>query len=274
MSDAQGRRVRTEAALRREIGLVAGTLVGVNAMIGTGIFKKSAPIARLVGSIEAMMLVWVAGGVIALAGALSLAELAAAMPRTGGLYEYIRRAFGETPAFLLGYTRLVLLIPSAVTFVWFTVMGGTALHSELLGAGGLVEAVNEKGAPVSLFALLAQYPAATLTSTIAMFLVAIFFVSGADAASVVMGMLSSHGTLHPKPGIVVLWGLLAGASACVLLVMGGLAGLQTASIIAAAPFLLVMVGLCVSLWMGLLDDIEAHGRFEQPDVSTVAKQPA
>ncbi len=57
----------------------------------------------------------------------------------------------------------VLLIPSAVTFVWFTIMGGTALHSELMGAGGLVEAVNDKGAPVSLFALLAQYPLATLT---------------------------------------------------------------------------------------------------------------
>ncbi|WP_105405273.1 BCCT family transporter [Neorhizobium sp. T7_12] len=149
----------------------------------------------------------------------------------------------------------VLLIPSAVTFVWFTIMGGTALYSELMGAGGLVEAVNEKGAPVSLFALLAQYPMATFTSTVAMFLVAIFFVSGADAASVVMGMLSSRGTLHPAPGIVVLWGLLAGASACVLLVMGGLAGLQTASILAAAPFLLVMVGLCASLWIGLLDEI-------------------
>lgn len=114
MSDARGRHARTEAALRREIGLFAGTLVGVNAMIGTGIFKKSAPIARLVGSLEATLLVWVAGGVIALAGSLSLGELAAAMPRTGGLYEYIRRAFGETPAFLLGYTRLVLLIPSAL----------------------------------------------------------------------------------------------------------------------------------------------------------------
>lgn len=158
----------------------------------------------------------------------------------------------------------VLLIPSAVTFVWFTIMGGTALYSELMGAGGLVEAVNDKGAPVSLFALLAQYPMATLTSTVAMFLVAIFFVSGADAASVVMGMLSSRGILHPAPGIVVMWGLLAGASACVLLVMGGLAGLQTASILAAAPFLVVMVGLCVSLWMGLLDEIESHGRFENP----------
>ena len=114
VSDPRDRRDRTESALRRDVGLVAGTLVGVNAMIGTGIFKKSAPIARLVGSLEVTMLVWVAGGVIALAGALSLGELAAAMPRTGGLYEYIRRAFGPTPAFMLGFTRLVLLIPSAL----------------------------------------------------------------------------------------------------------------------------------------------------------------
>jgi glycine betaine transporter len=152
----------------------------------------------------------------------------------------------------------VLLIPSAVTFIWFTVMGGSALHSELMGAGGLVEAVNEKGASISLFSLLAQYPATALTSFVAMFLVAIFFVSGADAASVVMGMLSAKGTLHPPANIVVLWGLLAGASASVLLVMGGLQGLQTASIIAAAPFLLVMAGLCVSLWMALMNELEGR----------------
>jgi glycine betaine transporter len=152
----------------------------------------------------------------------------------------------------------VLLIPSGVTFVWFTVMGGAALFSELYGAGGLVEAVNDKGAAISLFSLLAQYPATSLTSFVAIFLVAIFFVSGADAASVVMGMLTSHGNLEPQANIVVLWGVLAGASASVLLVMGGLAGLQTASIIAAAPFLLVMVGLCVSLWKGLLDELETR----------------
>jgi choline-glycine betaine transporter len=57
----------------------------------------------------------------------------------------------------------------------------------------------------------------------------------------------------------VLWGVLAGASASVLLVMGGLEGLQTASIIAAAPFLLVMAGLCVSLWHALMDELEEHG---------------
>lgn len=155
----------------------------------------------------------------------------------------------------------VLLIPSGVTFLWFTIMGGTALHSELTGVGGLVEAVNNEGAAISLFALLEQYPATAFTSFVAIFLVAIFFISGADAASIVMGMLSSRGALEPARGVVVLWGVLAGASACVLLVMGGLEGLQTASIIAAAPFLIVMVGLCISLWVALLDDLE--GRSEQ-----------
>lgn len=157
----------------------------------------------------------------------------------------------------------VILIPSGVTFIWFTIMGGTALHSELFGAGGIVEAVTNEGAAISLFTLLAQYPFAWLTSLIAIFLVAIFFISGADAGAVVMGMLSSRGTLEPKPGIVVLWGVLAGASAAVLLVMGGLQGLQTASIIAAAPFLLVMIGLCISLWRALLGELE-EGRAPRP----------
>lgn len=110
-----------------------------------------------------------------------------------------------------------------------------------------------------LFVLLDQYPMAGVTCFIAMFLVAIFFVSGADAGSVVMGMLSQRGTTEPKASVVVLWGILAGSSAAVLLVMGGLQGLQTASIIAAAPFLFVMAGLCISLWHALMDEVEEHG---------------
>jgi glycine betaine transporter len=153
----------------------------------------------------------------------------------------------------------VLLVPSAVTFVWFTIMGGAALHSELVGLGGIVEAVKEKGSAVSLFVLLDQYPMASVTCALAMFLVAIFFVSGADAGSVVMGMLSERGALTPRAPVVVLWGLLAGASAAILLVMGGLQGLQTASIIAAAPFLVVMAGLCISFWHALMDELEDHG---------------
>jgi amino acid transporter len=103
-----------EGRLLRAIGPLAGVLIVVNATIGTGIFKTPAKVARLAGSLEAYMLVWVAGGVIALCGALTLAELAAALPRTGGIYEYLRRAWGRSVAFLFGWTMLVLLIPSAL----------------------------------------------------------------------------------------------------------------------------------------------------------------
>ncbi len=149
----------------------------------------------------------------------------------------------------------VLLIPSGVTFIWFTIMGGTALHSELFGAGGIVDAVNNQGAAVSLFALLAQYPFAWLTSLVAIFLVAIFFISGADAGSVVMGMLSSRGALEQSPALSF-FGVCCRCVGCCAPRHGGLQGLQTASIIAAAPFLLVMVGLCISLWHSLFDELQ------------------
>lgn len=103
-----------ESSLRREIGVTLGALIVLNATIGTGIFKKPARIAQLTGSLPASLAVWLVGGVIALCGALSLAELAAAMPRTGGLYEVLRRAYGPGVAFFFGWAKLTLLIPSSV----------------------------------------------------------------------------------------------------------------------------------------------------------------
>ncbi len=86
-------------------------------------------------------------------------------------------------------------------------------------------------------------------------LVAVFFVSGADAASVVMGMLSSRGNLSPTRPIVVLWGVFTGAAAAILLIAGGLEALQQPAIIAAAPFMLVMVGLLVGLFKALGQEV-------------------
>ncbi|MCY1276264.1 Glycine betaine transporter OpuD [compost metagenome] len=157
----------------------------------------------------------------------------------------------------------VIFIPSGVTMVWFAIMGGSALYSELAGAGGIAAAVNDQGPAVALFTLLAQYPAAALTSFAASLLVGVFFISGADAGSIVMGMLCARGNLEPPRYLVVLWGTFAGAAASVLLVMGGLAALQTAAIIFAAPFLAVMVGLCVSLWKALLEDRQS-GEVDDP----------
>ena len=148
--------------------------------------------------------------------------------------------------FVLG----VLVVPSLVTFAWFGILGGSALNLELAGNAGIVEAVSESPA-VALFATLGEFPLAPVMSVIAMVLVALFFVSGADAGAVVMGMLSSRGVLEPNKAVVVTWGVLAGAAAAICLLANGLEGLQTAAIISAAPFVLVMIGLCYSLFKEL-----------------------
>lgn len=116
--------------MRRDIGALLGVALVVNATIGTGIFKTPAKVARLAGSTHAALACWAAGAAIALCGALTLAELAASMPRTGGVYEYLRRAWGDRVAFVFGWAKLTLLIPSAVGS--FAKLGAEAATS-LLG---------------------------------------------------------------------------------------------------------------------------------------------
>ena len=150
----------------------------------------------------------------------------------------------------------VLLIPSGVSFVWFAVLGGAAIDLQLSGAADIAAAAGQSP-ELGLFTTLEQFALSDVTSFIVIVLVALFFVSGADAASVVMGMLSCRGDLNPPRGVVILWGTLMGASASVLLLAGGLDALQQAAILAAAPFLLVMIGLAVSLMKALNADTSA-----------------
>ena len=147
----------------------------------------------------------------------------------------------------------VLLVPSVVSLVWFAVFGGAAIKIQQEG----VDLAGEGSIEAQLFGLLDQYPIAMIASILVMVLVAIFFVSGADAASIVMGSLSERGTIKPGRGTVIFWGVAMGAVAAVMLLVGGedaLKGLQTITIIAALPFLLVMIGLAVSLVKDLRND--------------------
>ncbi|MFI6638020.1 BCCT family transporter [Streptomyces sp. NPDC050504] len=147
----------------------------------------------------------------------------------------------------------VLLVPSGATVVWFCVMGGTALRLDATGGADLAETVKD-GAEASLFAMLDALPAGTVTSYIAMLLVMTYFVTSADSASLVMGSLTSRGALHPPTWLVVTWGVLMAAVAAVLLLAGGLSSLQTATILVALPFVLVMLGLCWALLKELRED--------------------
>ena len=151
----------------------------------------------------------------------------------------------------------VLLVPSLVSLVWFAIFGGAAIHTQDID-GNLAQngVVNFDSA---LFQLLDTYPLTSITTVLVMVLVGIFFVSGADAASIVMGTLSERGNIEPRKATVIFWGVLTGAVAAIMLIIGGqggeaLNGLKNLTILAAVPFVLVMVGMCISLMRDLRSD--------------------
>jgi len=100
--------------LPRTLGLWSSVALVVGITIGSGIFRSPAGIAQKVPDPTAMLLLWIAGGAITLCGALSLGELAAALPETGGLYAYLREGWGRLPAFLFGWAELVLIRANAL----------------------------------------------------------------------------------------------------------------------------------------------------------------
>ncbi|WP_369135025.1 BCCT family transporter [Modestobacter sp. I12A-02662] len=147
----------------------------------------------------------------------------------------------------------VLLVPSVVSLFWFAVFGGAGIRAQQDG----VDVAGQSTSEGQLFGVLGQFPAATVMTVLVVLLVSIFFVSGADAASIVMGSLSEGGTLVPSRRIVVFWGVVMGAVAAIMLLVGGddaLTGLQNLTIIAALPFALVMVGMAVALAKDLRSD--------------------
>jgi basic amino acid/polyamine antiporter, APA family len=100
--------------LTRTLGLWSSVALVVGITIGSGIFRTPASIAQRVPNPVAMLLLWAAGGGITLCGALSLGELAAALPETGGLYAYLREGWGRMAGFLFGWSELVLIRASAL----------------------------------------------------------------------------------------------------------------------------------------------------------------
>ena len=159
----------------------------------------------------------------------------------------------------------VILIPTTVSLIWFVIFGGAGIGQQRDGID-----VFGSGQPEStLFGMLDHLPLAAVSAVLVMTLVAIFFVSGADAASMVMGTLSQSGSLFPSRWAVAFWGMSTGAVAVLMLWAGGndaLNGLQTMTIIVAAPFVVVMIGMCVSLYLDISrDPLVAGLRRKAPD---------
>jgi amino acid transporter len=103
--------------LKRQIGLVAATAITVGNIVGSGIFRSPYSVAQELSSVGVVLAAWVLGGLLSLCGSLVLAELAATHPRTGGLYVFIREAFGDACGFVFGWANLWVIKPTVIASI-------------------------------------------------------------------------------------------------------------------------------------------------------------
>lgn len=143
----------------------------------------------------------------------------------------------------------VLCVPTLVSIVWFSILGGAALYEQMaFQAGNGTESLAEPDGTVDssavLFNLLDGFPAGTVLSGIAIILIAIFFITSSDSGSLVVDMLASGGDPDPPTWSRVLWSMVEGFVAVALLLAGGLAALQTGAILVSVPFSVIMLLMC------------------------------
>ncbi|MEG2406549.1 MAG: BCCT family transporter [Clostridiales bacterium] len=156
-------------------------------------------------------------------------------PFVGGFIARISR--GRTiREFILG----TLLVPVLLSFIFMSVMGGTAINFDMNGVTNIGDSLGQSTS-FALFALLENFPFATVSSILAIILICVFFITSADSSTFVCAMMTSRGVQNPDGRLKVFWGITQGSVAIVLLVAGGLSALQTASIVVALPFMFVCI---------------------------------
>ena len=155
----------------------------------------------------------------------------------------------------------VLLVPTMVTFLWFSVMGGSAIYREMFGEGGMI-VDGAVPTDTALFELLDALPMGTVLSVAALVLIVVFFVTSSDSGSFVVDMLAEGGDLNPPVWSRAFWATMEGVIAAVLIMVGagGLAALQTMSILVAAPFSIVMVLMVIATGKALMAEHKWYQR--------------
>lgn len=160
--------------------------------------------------------------------------------------------------FVLG----VLLVPTVFCAFWFSVFGGTAISLDMFEQVGVKATIDAQGKEVALFSVLDHFPFGAVMSTIAIVLIGTFFITSADSATFVLGTFTTHGDLNPPNAVKFVWGIIQSLAAAVLLWSGGLQGLQTAAIIAAFPFAIVMILMILALFKSLSEELKSSHRLD------------
>lgn len=176
----------------------------------------------------------------------------------------------------------VLLVPTLLTFVWLTAMGGSAIFMDLQADDGNVLSTAITGdVSTALFVFLEEFPLTMVGSILGILLVASFFVTSSDSGSLVIDSITAGGKLDGPVGQRVFWATAEGAIAAVLLVGGGLTALQTAAITTGLPFLIILLVMCYSLQKGLAaeyakekvlqDDVDRK-KYEEKLIEVISKK--
>ena len=138
----------------------------------------------------------------------------------------------------------VVIVPTLVGFIWFSVFGGTALNMQIF-QGAQLTYVATKDSSLALFEVLNRLPLSAVTSVVATLLVVIFFVTSGDSATLVLATMSQNPA--PPNRSKILWGILVSGIALALMMAGGLKAVQTAVIVFALPFALVLSLMALAL---------------------------
>ncbi|ARK32248.1 BCCT family transporter [Halalkalibacter krulwichiae] len=153
--------------------------------------------------------------------------------------------------FMLG----AVFIPVIGSFFWFAVMGGSAIHFiQNMGETALATAVSTD-VTSALFRFFEYFPMTSFLSILAMVLVLIFFITSANSAVFVLGMISENGNPHPSHVTKIIWGMVVAGISIVLIMTGGLAGLQSALVATSLPLAILMLIMCYSTYKGLKQEL-------------------
>ncbi|REJ08373.1 BCCT family transporter [Microbacterium bovistercoris] len=157
----------------------------------------------------------------------------------------------------------VILVPTLLGILWFSVLGGSALAMELANPGTLTGPDGSVDLQGALFEMLQNVPGSAIVSVGAILLLAIFFITSADSGALVMGMIATGGKPEPKRWIRTFFVVITALLAISLLLSGGLTALQTAAITIALPFSVVMLLMCWSTVVAFTRERRAYAKAER-----------
>ena len=138
------------------------------------------------------------------------------------------------------FVIFVVGVPTIVSMLWFAAFGGSAIHIEMFGAGGLAEIVYAD-VSAALFAFFEYFPATTVLNFLTVCLIFIFLVTSADSGTFVISMMTSQGNLNPATRVKLIWGVIMAAITVGTLATGSVLVAKAMAITGAIPFTIIVI---------------------------------